>query len=258
MRLLFDKNMTEHLIAMRQESGRSSGRLIRLIDFLLQIKLFVIVLFLFENVLTRILVLPIPGYRWLIRFWVINYPGLPSLSGMYIRAAYYRGVLGGMGSNVFIEQGAQFDHPKSVFLDDFAFIDKGVLISADYTVIGRRVHIAPHVFITGGGRFEIAENACVAAKSIMVTSTEVLKNGWRASGPMTAASERKVFRGGIRVERDAFLGAACTVLPGVTVKEGSVVGAGEVISRDTEAWGVYAQGRPKRVSTRDRVIFDDS
>ena len=50
----------------------------------------------------------------------------------------------------------------------------------------------------------------------------------------------------IKIGRRAFIGARCIILKGVTVGEGSVVGAGSVVTKDIPP-GVIASGNPAKV-----------
>jgi len=52
-------------------------------------------------------------------------------------------------------------------------------------------------------------------------------------------------------KRYATLGVNCTVLPGITLGEGSIVGAGSVVTKDTEPWTVYAGSPAKPIKKRD-------
>ena len=78
---------------------------------------------------------------------------------------------------------------------------------------------------------------CIATNSNIITSTEVLKDGARCSGPMVSAKQRNVLRSQVRILKDAFIGANVTILPGVTVAQGSVIGAGVTLAKDPEPWG---------------------
>lgn len=55
----------------------------------------------------------------------------------------------------------------------------------------------------------------------------------------------------IVVEAEAFIGLRAIVLPGVTIGAGCVVGAGAVVTRDTEASGVYVGNPARRVARRN-------
>ena len=46
--------------------------------------------------------------------------------------------------------------------------------------------------------------------------------------------------------RRAWIGAGATILPGVTIGENSVVGAGSVVTRDVES-NIIVAGNPARV-----------
>lgn len=62
----------------------------------------------------------------------------------------------------------------------------------------------------------------------------------------------------IRIGRNCWIGAGTLLLPGVTIGDNSVIGAGSVVTRDIPA-GVVAVGNPCRVlrpiGERDRTFF---
>jgi acetyltransferase-like isoleucine patch superfamily enzyme len=58
--------------------------------------------------------------------------------------------------------------------------------------------------------------------------------------------EQGVTRKGIRIEDDVWLGAGSVILDGVTVRSGCIIGANSVVTKDTEAGGIYA-GQPARL-----------
>lgn len=255
MRLVFDHRLLKHINdSSIKEHGRASGAL-KLAEKVLQSKLVIFPLGLIETVLGFLLAAPIPVYSSIIFRLVNGARGLPSYGGMYFRALYYRRKLGYMGSNVFIDQNVFFAFPKGVVLRDFSYIDKNVMIMCKRCEVGRRVHIAPRVFISGGGEFQIEDYACIATNSNIITSTEVLKDGARCSGPMVTASQRNVLRGKVLIKKDAFIGANVTILPNVVMEQGSVAAAGVTIAKSTEPWGIYIG--PKKVGEREKVIWPD-
>lgn len=50
----------------------------------------------------------------------------------------------------------------------------------------------------------------------------------------------------ITIENDAWIGMNCIILKGVTIGEGSVIGAGSVVTKDVPPWTIVA-GNPARV-----------
>lgn len=253
MQLVFNHLMFKHINeAAIKEHGRASGAMLAA-EKLLRYRIVVVPLSIAEHLAGLILALPIPIYSSAVYAFVTGMRGLPHFLGMYLRAMYYKRKLGIMEPNVFIDQGVFFAYPKSVELKEFSFIDKNVIIMSRTAKIGRRVHIAPRVFISGGGDFEIEDYACIATNSSIITSTEVLKDGARCSGPMVSAAQRSVFRGKVTIRKDAFIGANATLLPAVTVAEGCVVGAGVTVAKDTVPWGIYVGSKAQMIGEREPV-----
>ena len=60
--------------------------------------------------------------------------------------------------------------------------------------------------------------------------------------------------GKITIGKDAFVGARAFILPGITVGEGSVIGAASVVSEDVPPW-VVAAGNPCKV-LKPRIITE--
>ncbi len=258
MRLVFDHRMFQHINeSARKERGRASWAM-ELAESLLRRQWVAWPLGLFEHAAGFLLALPIPLYASAVYSLITAMRGLPHFVGMYVRALYYRRKLGLMESNVFIDQGVFFAYPKRVELKEFSFIDKNVIIMSRSAKVGRRVHIAPRVFISGGGDFEIEDYACIATNCNVITSTEVIKDGVRCSGPMVSPEQRNVFRGTVLIKKDAFIGANATLLPGVTVAEGSVAGAGVTIARDTMPWGIYVGAKTQHIGQREPVAWPEN
>lgn len=58
--------------------------------------------------------------------------------------------------------------------------------------------------------------------------------------------------GKVKIEKDVYIGAKTTILPGVVIGEGSIVGANSLVNKDIPAFSVAA-GNPVKVicSTND-------
>lgn len=257
-KLAFDHNMLAHINDGRIAEGRQASALIALAGKFLRHPFIYVPLGFIEKVLGVFLALQIPLYSSLVHSWISNSRGLPYFFGMYLRALYYRRVLGLMESNVFIDEGVIFSHPKGVILREFSYVDKKSMLLCQRVSVGRRVHIAPNVLVSGGGTLEIEDYACVATGTSIITSTEVLKDGARCSGPMVAPSQRNVVRGHVQIEKDAFIGPHVVILPNIVVKQGSVIAAGVTVAKNTEPWGIYVGEKGKKISYRDPVKYPDN
>ena len=204
--LAFDSDFFDHINVGRVAEGEPRSKLFSVISALLKLHIVAITLIIFETFIAFVLWLPIPIYSSVVYQMVNQARGMPHYRGMYIRALYYKFRLKKMSPNVFIDQNVFFAFPSSVSLGKFCYIDKNAAIMAKSAQIGERVHICPGVFISGGGHFIAKDFSCVCAKAVILTSSEALKHGACASGPMTKASERLVVRGHVTIEKDAFVG----------------------------------------------------
>jgi acetyltransferase-like isoleucine patch superfamily enzyme len=248
--LLFDDKFFHHVnLTAINEHGQASPILLS-VENILKNKIVRISLSVFEKLLGYLIALPVPIYSSLIFILINNSRGLPNMWGMYLRAMYYRQKIGYMEPNVLIDQNVNFSFPKGVYLKSFSYIDKNVIFMASEVRIGRRVHIAANVFVSGGGKFIANDYAGVAPNCCIITATETLKSGSRAAGPMVSPEQRDVTRGTVVLEKDSFIGAAAVILTDVVILEGSVVGAGCVITKDTEPWKIYSTSRPKSIGKR--------
>lgn len=99
------------------------------------------------------------------------------------------------------------------------------------------------VELDGRGHIDIGENVNISSDAMLWT----MQHDHRA--PNFAANPAKV-----TLEKYVWLGPRVIVLPGVTVREGCVVGAGAVVTKTTEPYGIYAGIPASRVGERARDL----
>ena len=133
-----------------------------------------------------------------------------------------------------------------VMLGEFCFLAGGMGLH-----IGNFVHVAPHVTVSGGGYCVLEDFVSVCAGVRIVTGTDDV-NGEGLPGPMVPAGLRAIYRSYVHCGRHAFIGTGAILLPGVSIGEGAVVGAGSVVTRDLEPWGIYLGSPARRVRERKR------
>lgn len=104
--------------------------------------------------------------------------------------------------------------------------------------LGPLVYIGPNAVIGVGGKITIGAGTQIGAGVSFAAESHELNDGSYTSG----ATRRQ----GIRVGPDCWFGNNVTVLDGVEIGEGSVIGAGSVVTRSLPAHSV-AVGVPARV-----------
>lgn len=101
--------------------------------------------------------------------------------------------------------------------------------------LGDRCSINHEVYILAYNKIVIGDDVTLSARCMLVDSGLDLDN-----------PGRRHIKDTIELKRGSWIGAGAIILPGVTVGEFSVVGAGSVVSRDVPPYFVVA-GNPARV-----------
>jgi len=157
------------------------------------------------------------------------------------------------GADVRINELAVISRPELVEIGNHVAIDMGVYISVN-AKIGDYIHIAPHVCIIGGADAVIImeDFSGISAGSVLVCASDDFRMG--LLGPFTPIEFRHVINKPIILKKYSCVGVNSVVMPGVTLGEGSVIGAGSVVTKNTEPWTVYIGSPAKAVSVRDAKL----
>jgi acetyltransferase-like isoleucine patch superfamily enzyme len=126
---------------------------------------------------------------------------------------------------------------------DLASVRENASIGRE-TVIGRNVAVENHVVI--GDRCKVEAGVFVCAYSTIADDCFVAPEvAFTNDNYLGRTEERKKHYKGVTLERGARVGANATVLPGKTVHQEAVAGAGAVVTRDVPG-GKVALGSPAR------------
>ncbi|NLS11865.1 sugar O-acetyltransferase [Vibrio sp. SM6] len=140
-------------------------------------------------------------------------------SDMEGRQALMKRIFASVGKECYIEPPLRANWGKNTHLGDYVYVNFNLTLVDDTEVhIGDYVMIGPNVTIATGGH------------------------------PVLPELRRKFgqFNLPVRIEAGVWIGAHSVVLPGVTIGENSVIGAGSVVTKDIPA-NVVAFGNPCKV-----------
>ena len=155
-----------------------------------------------------------------------------------------------MGEDVRVSKLAVISRPELVEIGNHVAIDMWTYISTQ-AILGDYIHIAPSVSIIGGAPALIVmeDFTNIGSGSRIVCASDDFTQG--LISPVVPLEHRMVINKPVIFKRYSTLGVNCTILPGVTLGEGSIVGAGSVVTKDTEPWTVYAGSPAKPIRIRD-------
>jgi acetyltransferase-like isoleucine patch superfamily enzyme len=161
------------------------------------------------------------------------------------------------GKDVFISSRAEIRRPHLVTIGDHVAIDSGVYITTQ-AEIGDYTHLSPYITIIGGAKSKIIieDFVTIAAGSrIIAGSDKFLGDGFTS---VTAPDEYRdtVEFSTVHFKRFCGVGTNVVIMPGITIAEGSVIGACSLVTKDTEPWTIYMgiPAKPVKIRKKEKMI----
>jgi len=141
-----------------------------------------------------------------------------------------------VGKRLIVEGPVDVDNGTRIVLGDHVHLGKNIYLGAwpkgrlvvgDDSYIGRWTIILANESVTIG-------NDCLIAPGCHITDV----NHGIASGALIR--KQPLVSKPVRIGNDVWIGTGCSILPGVTIADGAVVGARSVVTRDVPANAVVA------------------
>lgn len=184
------------------------------------------------------------------------------MNGEYLSADELK-VLGlvGYGSNVSIHKSCVIPNPSTVKIGSNTRIDAFTVLSASHIEIGSYVHLGSHVSIVGQAAVIIGNFCGLSHGSKIFSSTDDLAEE-ALTNPMVGEygatySER------VHMENHAILGAGSTIMPGVKVGMGAIIGAMSYVINDAMEFIIYGgvpahyiKPRPRNLLNLERKLLE--
>ena len=161
-----------------------------------------------------------------------------------------------VGKDVFISKNAEITRPELCVIGDHVAIDSGFYCTTKLT-IGNYVHISCHVAVIGGkeGSLTLGNYSTISAGAKLICGSDAFR-GDGIVGPFIPEeySDAKIIKP-IVLKRFSAVCAGSIVFPGVTMAEGSVLGASSLLKENTEPWTIYVGNPARPIKTRKSEIM---
>ena len=115
--------------------------------------------------------------------------------------------------------------------------------------IGENVEINDEVHIGATEKIIIEDNVLIASKVYISDHNHGCYKGDEQDSPMSIPKERKIHSSPIKIEKNVWIGELCCILQGVTIGEGSIIGAMSVVTKDIPPYTI-AVGSPAKLIKR--------
>ncbi len=160
-----------------------------------------------------------------------------------------------VGENVKISRKASIYNPaniticNNVRIDDFCVLSPG----DGFISIGNYVHIACHACLFGKGGILLSDFSGISSGCAVYSATDDYL-GEGLVGPTVPDEYRKLEVGCIVFKELSVIGARSVILPGVTLGEGTSVGALSLVNKNLDPWSIYFGVPARRIGIRLKKI----
>lgn len=130
-------------------------------------------------------------------------------------------------------------------LDGFAWIQPRVtIVHTDRLCIGKMFGANTGSYINAVGGIEIGNHVLLGLNVTISSGRHPI------AGDFPPVITRPVEPSKIIIEDDVWIGAGAIIMPGVTVRKGTIVGANSVVTKDTTPYTVYVGTPAKPIRSR--------
>jgi galactoside O-acetyltransferase len=160
------------------------------------------------------------------------------------------------GEDVYISDKVEIKVPNLVILGNHVAIDSFFYCTTQLEV-GDFTHIGPHISVIGGksGKLKLSKFNSIGAGTRVICASNEFKGkglvGYGIPDEYVDAVKCKP----VIIEDFVSVGSNCVILPGVTLREGSVIGSGSTVTKSTEPWTVYLGLPARAVKKRESGIM---
>lgn len=160
------------------------------------------------------------------------------------------------GSNVLISRNVVLYHPHLLEVGNNVRIDDFTTISGSVT-LGDYVHIAQFCGLYGGSEGIVMDDFSGLSSRVVIYATSNDYSGESLTNPTVPVKYKAADKNAaVHLCKHVIIGTTSVILPGVTIGEGSSVGALSLCTKDLEPWGMYAGSPARRLKERSTKLLE--
>ena len=160
-----------------------------------------------------------------------------------------------VGKDVKVSRKASFYGADKISIGDYSRIDDFCVLSGEIE-LGKHVHIsACCAMFAGDAKITVDDYSGTSSRTLVYATSDDF-SGEFMTNPTIPEKYTNVKNEPVYIGKYVQIGAACTVLPGVTIAEGTTVGAMSLIKDNLDEWGIYAGIPAKRIKNRKKDLLE--
>ncbi|MEO5972020.1 MAG: acyltransferase [Sphingomicrobium sp.] len=161
-----------------------------------------------------------------------------------------------VGDNVLVSKTCNIPRFDNIEIGDNVRIDAftSIIAMSGYVRLGSYIHICIGCTIGARGGVEMEDFSTLSQGAIVLSASDDFGGEFMVNSTIPARFTN-VKTAPVIIKRHSGLGAGSIALPGVTIGEGSAVGAQSLVTKSLEPWGVYFGCPVKRLKNRSRALL---
>lgn len=160
------------------------------------------------------------------------------------------------GKNVLISRNAILYNPEQLEIGDNVRIDDFATISGR-VMLRNYIHIAQFCSLFGGEEGIFFDDFSGLSSKSIIYATSNDYSGNSMTNPMVPAKYKTTDKNmKVHLCKHVVVGCMSVILPGVTIGEGSSIGAMSLCAKSLEPWGIYAGVPVKRIKERSKHLLE--
>lgn len=159
-----------------------------------------------------------------------------------------------LGKNVKISDKAAIYNPEQIEIGDHSRIDDFCVVSGR-VVLGRYCHITPMCLIAGGGPGIYMDDYATCAYGVKIFSQSDDYSGETMVNSLIPTEFKKEYFAAVHIKRHVIIGTNAVIFPGVTLEEGTSVGAMSLVTKSTCSWWIYTGIPAKQFKPRSQNLL---
>jgi len=162
-----------------------------------------------------------------------------------------------VGKNVIVAKNCTIVGLRNISIADNVRIDGNTVIAAasGSITIGSYIHIGGGCFLACAGGITLGDFSGLSQGVRIYSATDDYTGHW-LTNPTVPHAYVKLKVAPVVLGRHVIIGAGTVILPGVTIGEGSSVGALSLVSKALDPWGVYFGLPVKRLKARSKRLLE--
>jgi acetyltransferase-like isoleucine patch superfamily enzyme len=159
-----------------------------------------------------------------------------------------------IGKDVLISRYARIYSMKNIEIGSNVRIDDFCLLSGKIK-IGNHVHISAYASLCGGDAGIVLEDFVNISEKVVIFAKTDDFSGATLTNPTIPDKYKNVLESQVILRKHAIVGVGSSILPGVIMGEGAVLGAKSFVKKSIEPWGIYAGTPARKIKERNRDLL---